>query len=96
MSQALTVKQREWLEHLRDHGPAAYGRRGTCAYTCRRAGWTEWMARDRETGEIMSRAEALARFGEDGLYSQRWEFAGNLETITEAGRALLPSSKEQG
>ena len=72
----LTKAQREWLEHLRDHGPTARGRSST-AYHCMMRGWTEWFVK-LEDGRI----ERLE--GHDTTQAVLW-----LDSITETGRTAL-------
>jgi hypothetical protein len=91
----MTAARRRWLQRLVDEGRIAS--RATCgqtAYHCMRAGWSEWVYRREDTGEVWGEAEL------DALYSNLWrgpdsdKFRIIGEQITEAGRAALSAATD--
>lgn len=92
-----TPKQREWLLHLRDVGPAARSGRGPIGYRCMQAGWTEWWLLDRVTGGRLTRSKAkeiAPELVDSPKFYDRFTSEDCLETITPAGRAVLEGEWE--
>lgn len=80
----LSVKQREWLEHLRDHGPAKSG--SVTGFFCRKNGLTVFLMRNKQTGEGRPHTEFEKPWTQELLAD--WAF-GDVEAITDKGRAAL-------
>lgn len=77
----LTKAQRNWLQHLSDHGPTARGKTNV-GFTCMMQGWTEWYVRYSD-----GRIERLR--GQEASASDQW-----LDGITDKGRSALTSNQE--
>ena len=81
----MTQKRREWLERLRDHGPAQCGT--NVGFHCRHFGWTQWIYE--KDGERKTAEEIDTEYGSGGTaYRDGWLMTG-MEAITDAGRDAL-------
>ena len=84
----ITPARIAWLRKLRDEGPAVRAK-SVVGYECMKLGWTDWLVRDRETGAVLTLAEARAATPPGTLYMERYDRAESREAITAAGRAVL-------
>lgn len=87
----LSPGRRKWLERLDQHGPAKRTR-GTVGYHCMVLKWTEWNYVDPRTDQLIAPSVAVKMMREGWRVSEI--NPGNLERITDWGRAVL--AKEGG
>lgn len=86
MGRKMTVPQRAWLTLLSDGKPRKGGQRA--AYSCRRAGWTEFLYEELETGMLVEQRQVHSMNLTPMQRAQRFRLCDH-EKITEAGRKAL-------